>query len=196
MVMEKNEPKHWCFVVAVVGGSLLFCFSLLNIYFLLTNMHQNLIFLMSSILLPFASGGAIYISYSKIRQERYFILSLFASILCFCLGILATSIIAFESYIIKPGILEGSVIIIASITAIYISFIKLKFKNESYFITTLIAGFLCLIPGIIILASTLFEYSNLTPLILNIGYFIASITIIYVPSIKFRRGIIKPPWKE
>lgn len=194
--MEKNELKHWCFIVAVIGGSLLFIFSILNIYLWIVNMHQNLVHLLSSFLIPAASGGAIYISYSKVAQERYFILSLLASIICFFLGFVAITIFAFDLSFITPSILEGFAISIASATAILISYVKLKVKNEAYFVTTLIGGLLCLMFGIIIiLASSIFKYIQITPLLLNLCFLIASITIIYVPSTKFRRGIIQLPWK-
>jgi len=194
--MEIKEPKHWCFVVAVIGGSLLLLFSMVNIYLLVVNIHQNLIHLLSSFLIPAASGGAIYISYSKISHERYFIVSLLVSILCFIFGFIAMVIIAFDLFFITPSILEGFSISIASATAMFLSYVKLKVKQESYFITTLIGGFFCLILGIIILASPVFEYTQITPLLLNICFLFASITIIYVPSTKFRLGVIQLPWKE
>jgi len=195
--MERNEAKHWCFVVAIIGGSLLLLFSILNIYLSIANMYQYFVHLLSSLLIPVASGGAIYISYSKIGQERYFIVSLMVSILCFFLGLLATGIIAFDMIFVTPSILEGFAISIASVTAMYISYVKLKVKQEPYFITTLIGGGFCLILGItIILASSIFEYPETTPLLLNLCYLFASIPIIYVPTTKFRRGIIQLPWKE
>ena len=195
--MENNELKHWCFVVAVIGGSILLIFSIMNIYLSVLNIHQNLVHLLSSLLIPAASGGAIYISYSKIGQERYFIFSLLASIICFFLGFIATVSIAFDIFFITPSIFEGLAISIASATAIIISYVKLKVKNEPYFITTLIGGFFCLMLGIIIiLTSSVFEFIQTSPLLLNLCFLIASITIIYVPSTKFRRGIIQLPWKQ
>lgn len=197
MVIENNEPKHWCFVVAIIGGSLLLLFSILNIYLSILDMHQYLVHLLSSLLIPAASGGAIYISYSKIGQERYFIVSLIISILCFILGLLATGIIAFDMFLITPFILEGFAISIASATAMYISYVKLTVKKEPYFITTLAVGFFCLVIGIIIiLVSSVFENPETTTLLLNLCYLLASITIIYVPTTKFHHGIIKLPWKE
>jgi hypothetical protein len=194
--MELKEPKHWCFVVAVIGGTILLIFSITNIYLSLINIHQNLIHLLSSFLITAASGGAIYISYSKIKQERYFIVSLLVSILCFFLGFMAMVNIAYDLFFIMPSILEGFAIFIASLTAMFISYVKLKVKQESYFITTLISGFFCLIIGIIILVSPVFDYTQLTPLFLNLCFLFASITIIYVPTTKFRLGIIQLPWRE
>ena len=160
-------------------------------------MHQYLLHFLSSLLIPAASGGAIYISYSKISQERYFIVSLMVAILCFFLGLLATSFIAFDIFVVKPSILEGFVITFASVTAMYISYVKLTVKHEPYFMTTLVVGLFCLIIGIIIiLTSSVFKYPETTTLLLNLCYLIASISIIYVPSTKFRRGIIQLPWKE
>jgi len=194
--MENNESKHWCFVVAVIGGSILLLFSFINIYFSILDMHQKIIHLLSSFLITAASIGAIYISYSKINKERYFIVSLLVSLLCLIFGFIAMVIIAFDLFFIAPSILEGFSVSIASATAVFISYVKLKVKHESYFITTLITGFFCLILGIIILASPVFEYTQITPLLLNFCFLFASITIIYVPSTKFRLGIIQLPWKE
>ena len=167
--MENNELKHWCFIVAVIGGSILLIFSIINIYLSVINIHQNLVHLLSSLLIPAASGGAIYISYSKIGQERYFIFSLLASIICFFLGFVVAVSIAFDLFFITPSILEGLAISIASATAIIISYVKLKVKNEPYFITTLIGGFFCLMLGIIIiLTSSVFEFIQTTPLLINL----------------------------
>ena len=197
MTKSKEIPREWCFVTAIIGGTICFIISLVNLSLISLKTSLEWVPFINSFTLLLASICAIYISYLKIVGEKYFMKSLIIGVFCFLIATASTYLSVYELHLKGALIMNSIIILIAAVGGIFISYIKMKEYKESYFIAPLSGGAICLILAVATIFLALFIKTDIINLFIlpSLSIMIASIPIVYVPSHKFRLGIIELPWR-
>jgi len=196
MTKDERIPKEWCFVAGIIGGTICTILSLINIFFIISEVYVSNVNLTNSMIIIIASSSAIYISRIKIVREKFFISAMVIGTVCLLLGIGSSYFLLNKINLELALMFHAIAILIATIIAIYISYIKIRKMGEPYFAAPLTGGLIGMVSSVV---SMLFIYQmndlDLVPLFISISILAASVPTVYVPSHKFRLGIIKLPWK-